>query len=83
MKEAAAANAAAKEEEDKKENEEICGEHNDLHKHPEQNASGEEAAFDDTLENLMTIDESGAGASMVAEGAEKKDDNDKVENENE
>jgi hypothetical protein len=83
MKEAAAANAAAKEEMEKKENEDMFGEGV---KHPDQNASNEEAAFDDTLENLMTIDESGAGASIAHEGnggGEKKDDDKGVENENE
>ena len=81
MKEAAAANAATKVEEEKKENEDIFGD-TDGQKHPEPNASGEEM-FDDTLENLMTIDESGAGASMVTEGGSDKKDDDKVDNENE
>lgn len=62
MKEAQAAQASAKAEEEKKENEEIFAE-GEVLKHPEQNASGEEA-FDDTLENLMTIDESGEGSMM-------------------
>jgi membrane protein involved in colicin uptake len=70
MKEAAAASAAAKAEEEKKEHEDIFGgEHGEgaalKGGVPESNVSGEDAGFDDTLENLMTIDESGAGASMA------------------
>lgn len=81
MKDAAAATAVAKEDEEKKEHEDMFGEVEQ--KHPEANASGEEA-FDDTLENLMTIDESAGGASMMTQGgSEKQDDNNKVENENE
>jgi|LauGreDrversion4_2_1035121.scaffolds.fasta_scaffold20980_4 hypothetical protein len=81
MKEAAAASAAAKQDEEKKENEEMFGEI-DMQKHPEPNASGEEA-FDDTLENLMTIDESGGASMMSQGGTEKQDENNKVEDENE
>ena len=77
MKEAAAANAANKVVEEKKENEDIFGE-TDGQKQPEPNASGEEA-FDETLENLMTIDESGTGASMVTDGGGDKKEDDKVE----
>ena len=81
MKEAAAASAAAKTMEEKKENEDIFGEAETL-KNPENNVSGEEA-FDDTLENLMTIDESGGGNSMMAEGGTEKKDDNKIEDENE
>ena len=62
MKEVQAAQASAKAEEEKKENEDIFAE-GELLKNQDQNGSGEEA-FDDTLENLMTIDESGEGSMM-------------------
>jgi len=46
--------------------------------HPEEiNA---ENAFDDTLENVMTIDESNEGASMLSGDGKEKEDN-KAENE--
>jgi hypothetical protein len=39
-----------------------------------------ENAFDDTLENVMTIDESNEGASMISGEGKEKEDN-KAENE--
>jgi hypothetical protein len=59
MKEAAAANAANKVVEEKKENEDIFGE-TDGQKHPEPNASGEEA-FDDTHLLGMDLNETPTG----------------------
>jgi len=50
-----------------------------IHDNPVDEMNGENA-FDDTLENVMTIDESNEGASMVSGDGNEKEDN-KAENE--